>query len=108
MLGGGGQCLLLYLSQLAEAESYEDRSAIRQAIRKLKKQRGENVGLQKKKGGSVYNRFAGAQHTPKKFIPKSFIPGEVGSDLPVATTTTSVATPKSVRRYDLLCVLLYS
>ena len=88
----------LRVPQLDAAESYEERSAIRQAIRKLKKQRGESVGHHKRKGGSVYNRFAGAGQTPKKFVPKSFIPGEAGSDLPVATTTTSVATPKSVRQ----------
>ena len=67
-------------SQAADAESYEERSAIRQAIRRKKKGRGENVGRARARGNSVYNRFAGSTAPPKQPTPKNFVvEGESGS-----------------------------
>ena len=59
--------------QAGEAESYEERSAIRQAIRRKKKDRGENVGLARARGNSVYNRFAGSTAPKKQAKPKNYV-----------------------------------
>lgn len=62
------------LQQMAnDAESYEERSAIRQALRRKKKERGENVGRSRPRGNSVYNRFAGSTAPAKQAKPKNFI-----------------------------------
>ena len=62
--------------QASEAESYEERSAIRQALRRKKKDRGENVGRSRARGNSVYNRFAGSTAPPKQTPPKNYVIGE--------------------------------
>lgn len=59
--------------QANDAESYEERSAIRQALRRKKKERGENVGRSRPRGNSVYNRFAGSTAPAKQAKPKNFI-----------------------------------
>ena len=59
--------------QANEAESYEERSAIRQALRRKKKDRGENVGRSRPRGNSVYNRFAGSTAPAKQAKPKNFV-----------------------------------
>ena len=53
--------------------SYEERSAIRQAIRRKKKDRGENVGRARARGNSVYNRFAGSTAQTKQVAPKNYV-----------------------------------
>ena len=62
--------------QANEAESYEERSAIRQALRRKKKGRGENVGRSRPRGNSVYNRFAGSTAPAKQAKPKNFVIAE--------------------------------
>lgn len=59
--------------QANDAESYEERSAIRQALRRKKKERGENVGRSRPRGNSVYNRFAGSTAPAKQAKPKNFV-----------------------------------
>ncbi len=57
--------------QLSDAESYEERSLIRQALRQKKKERGELV-KRSRGGGSVYNRFASTTRStapsPKNYV----------------------------------------
>ncbi len=57
--------------QLGDAESYEERSLIRQALRQKKKERGELVKRPRGKG-SVYNRFASSARStapsPKNYV----------------------------------------
>lgn len=62
--------------QANDAESYEERSAIRQALRRKKKGRGENVGRLRARGNSVYNRFAGSTAPKKQATPKNFVVSE--------------------------------
>ena len=71
-----------YCVQANEAESYEERSAIRQALRRKKKDRGENVGRVRARGNSVYNRFAGSTATTKQLTPKNYVIGESESTTP--------------------------
>ncbi len=60
--------------QLAAAESYEERSLLRQALRQKKKERGEQP-FKKATRGSAYNRFAattrGTVSTPKNYVASS-------------------------------------
>ena len=53
----------MFSFQLSSASSYDERSAIRQIIRKRKKERGQNVSKGDSKGRSSYNRFAGSTAT---------------------------------------------
>lgn len=52
------ESLLSRLLQLKAASDYEERSAIRKALRQLKKEQGRPVGRQSKRK-ATYNRFAG-------------------------------------------------
>lgn len=80
--------------QLDQATSYEDRSRIRQVLRKIKRDSGKVVGRQGQRGASVYNRFRGQGSLPStQASPKSFI-----------ITETSEQT-KSVRTVH-VCVVL--
>lgn len=54
---------MVLLLKVSEATSYEERAALRQALRKRKKDKGEPVGRVKPRGNSVYNRFAGSTAT---------------------------------------------
>ena len=79
-------------SQLAGATSYEERSQIRQLLRRIKRESGKVVGRPGKRGVSMYNRFAGASSQPtSKASPQSFI------------ITETTEQPKSVRAKS-MCV----
>ena len=67
--------------QLQEASDYEKRSAIRKALRQLKKDQGRTVGSVHRKRAATYNRFAGTTATTNKAVtPKSFIGKEKGGE----------------------------
>lgn len=70
----------MYITQLAAATSYEERSAIRKAIRQLKKERGEQIGRVQKKGVAGYNRFAATTAPRSTQAPKSYIAGTPGAE----------------------------
>ena len=61
------------LFQMKEASSYDERAAIRKAIRQLKKEQGRPVGRATRRE-ATYNRFAGrntaatATATPRSYI----------------------------------------
>lgn len=60
------------------ATDYEERSAIRKALRQLKKEQGKPVGRTRRE--ATYNRFAGTTSTAaKSVVPKSYIAKEAGS-----------------------------
>lgn len=57
------------IGQLSDATSYEERAALRQVLRKRKKDRGETNVRTKPRGNSVYNRFAGSTAKSSKSGP---------------------------------------
>lgn len=56
---------------MAAAESYEERSLLRKALRQKKKERGEQP-IKRNTKGSTYNRFAATSRsttaTPKNYV----------------------------------------
>ena len=69
--------LSLHPCQLKAASDYEERSAVRRALRQLKKEQGRPVGRPQRE--ATYNRFAGTSATATKSVaPKSYI-GKEGS-----------------------------
>ena len=60
--------------QLEQATSYEDRSRVRQALRKIKRDSGKVIGRQGQRGASLYNRFRGQGSLPSnQAAPKNFV-----------------------------------
>ena len=81
------------LSQLHEATSYEERSQIRQMLRRIKRESGKVVGRPGKRGTSTYNRFAGASSQPTSTSsPKSYIVTETTEKTKSVRATSYVHT----------------
>ena len=77
-------------AMLDQATTYEDRSRIRQVLRKIKRDSGKVVGRQGQRGASVYSRFRGQGSLPsKQASPKNFIITET-SEQPKSVRTLHV------------------